>query len=169
MVYLTEKRHLSKEIAKDLYNLFGGRIKSLQNAASKLEAGVPFSSKSNPILLYSIKFAAFVFLLAIRKSNLQDIARRIEKLKCRTTTQEQTFLFNVLCSLLHRSEIPVDKLIEIEQDVTVRQKILDELRDETLLIRSVSTGSYTYHSQVIRVCMEEYYKDKCLNCNAGKI
>jgi hypothetical protein len=48
MTYLTEKRHLSKEIAKDLYNLFGGRIKSLQNAASKLEAGVPFSSKSNP-------------------------------------------------------------------------------------------------------------------------
>jgi hypothetical protein len=47
MTYLTEKRQLSKEIAKDLYNLFGGRIKSLQNAASKLEVGVPFSSKSN--------------------------------------------------------------------------------------------------------------------------
>jgi hypothetical protein len=45
MIYLTEKRSLSKETAKDLYSLFGGRIKSLQNAASKLEIGVSFASK----------------------------------------------------------------------------------------------------------------------------
>jgi len=47
MIYLTEKRHLSKEVAKDLHALFGGRIKSLQNAASKLQSGLTFSSKSN--------------------------------------------------------------------------------------------------------------------------
>ncbi|CAF0775772.1 unnamed protein product [Rotaria sordida] len=141
MTYLIEKRNLSQEMAKDLYNLFGGRIKSLQSAASKLESGVSFRT--------------------IRKSILQDIARRIEKIRCRVTIQEQTFLFNVLCILLYQPEITIDELIEIEKDVTVRQKILNELRDETILIRSVSTGSYIYHSQSIRVCVEEYYKDKC--------
>ncbi|CAF3399340.1 unnamed protein product [Rotaria sp. Silwood1] len=143
MTYLIEKRNLSQEIAKDLYNLFGGRIKSLQNAASKLESGVSFHT--------------------IRKSILQDIARRIEKIRCRKTLQEQTFLFNVLCVLSYQPEITIDELIEIEQDATVRQKMLDELRDETILIRSVSTGSYIYHSQSIKVCIEEYYKDKCLH------
>ena len=78
---------------------------------------------------------------------------------------EQKFLFNVLCGLLNRHELTVDELVEIENDVTIRQKILDELRNETLLMRSVSTGSFTYHSQVIRVCIEEYYKNRCLHCN----
>ncbi|CAF0805144.1 unnamed protein product [Adineta steineri] len=149
MTYLIEKRNLSKEMANNLYGLFGGRIKSLQNAASKLESGVPFTS--------------------IRKSILQDTARRIEKIRCRGTTQEQTFLFNVLCGLLYRPELTVDELIEMEEDVSIRQSVLDELRNETLLIRSVSTGSYIYHSQVIKVCVEEYYKNKCLSCNALKV
>jgi hypothetical protein len=111
---------------------------------------------------------SFLFL-DIRKSTLQDTARRIEKIRCRTTTQEQKFLSNVLCGLLYQPELTVDELVEIEEDVTIRQKILDELRNETILIRSVSTGSYVYHSQVIKVCVEEYYKDKCLPCNRRKI
>jgi hypothetical protein len=41
---LTEKRNLSKDMAGDVYALFGGRLKSLQNAATKIESGVPFSS-----------------------------------------------------------------------------------------------------------------------------
>jgi hypothetical protein len=45
MTYLIEKRNLSKEKANDLYSVFGGRVKSLQNAASKLESGVSFASK----------------------------------------------------------------------------------------------------------------------------
>ncbi len=49
----------------------------------------------------------------------------------------------------------------MEEDVTVRQKVLDELRNETILIRTIATGSYKYHSQAIKVCIEEYYKDKC--------
>jgi hypothetical protein len=108
-------------------------------------------------------------LLAIRKSSLQDIARRIEKIKCRANTKEQTFLFNILCGLLNQRELTVDRIIEIEEDVGIRQKILDELRNETILMRSVSTGSYIFHSQAIKVCVEEYYKEKCLYCNAGKI
>ena len=45
MTYLIEKRGLSKEMAQPIYDLFGGRIKSLQNAASKLDSGVSFESK----------------------------------------------------------------------------------------------------------------------------
>ena len=45
MTYLIERQGLSKNVAKDLYGLFGGRIKSLQNAASKTQSGVEFSSK----------------------------------------------------------------------------------------------------------------------------
>jgi flagellar biosynthesis chaperone FliJ len=167
MIYLTEKRNFPKEVAQNLHALFGGRIKSLQNAASKLESGVEFSSKSNRYF-FQIK-KTFGILLAIRKSTLQDTARRIEKIKCRANTQEQTFLFNVLYGLLHRSELTADELIKMEQDVTIRQKILDELRNETILMRSVSTGSYVYHSQVIRVCIKEFYKDKFLQFNMGKI
>ncbi|CAF4391179.1 unnamed protein product, partial [Rotaria sp. Silwood2] len=59
---------------------------------------------------------------AIRKSNLQNIARRIEKIRCRTTIQEQTFLFNVLYVLSYQPEITIDELIEIEKDATIRQK-----------------------------------------------
>jgi hypothetical protein len=43
MIYLTEKRNIPKDTAKDIYALFGGRLKSLQNAASKIEMNVPFS------------------------------------------------------------------------------------------------------------------------------
>lgn len=50
MTYLVEKRGLTKNVAKDLYDLFGGRIKSLQNAASKIESGSDFLSKSCRIL-----------------------------------------------------------------------------------------------------------------------
>jgi len=120
------------------------------------------------LIFFPIK-KTFFHSLGIRKSTLQDIARRIEKIKCRANTQEQIFLFNVLCGLLRRPEITVDELIRMEEDVTVRQKILDELRNETILMRSVSTGSYIYHSQVTKVCIEEFYKDKCLHCNEGKI
>jgi hypothetical protein len=164
-MYLTEKRNLSKEVANEIYALFGGRIKSLQSAASKLQAGVEFSSKSNR---YFFPMSFFNIFLAIRKSTLHDIARRIEKIRCRTNTQEQTFLFNVLCGLLNQTELTVDQLINMEEDVTVRQKILDELRNETILMRSVSTSEYTYNSQAIKVCFEEFYKNKCLYCNGGR-
>jgi hypothetical protein len=166
MIYLTERRSLSKDVAKDLYALFGGRIKSLQNAASKLECGIEFSSKSNRYFLPPEKR---LFRLDIRKSSLQDIFRLVEKIKCRSDNQEQIFLFNILCSLTHKSELSVDELIAMEEDATMRQNMLDQLRNETLLIRSVTGGSYIYHSQTIKVCIEEYYKDKCQYCNGGKI
>jgi hypothetical protein len=57
----------------------------------------------------------------------------------------------------------------MEQDATIRQKMLDQLGNETLVIRSVTSGSYISHSQVVKVCIEEYYKDKCQYCNEGKI
>ncbi len=44
MTYLTQKRNLSEDMAQDVYALFGGRLKSLQNAATKIESGVPFPS-----------------------------------------------------------------------------------------------------------------------------
>jgi hypothetical protein len=166
MIYLTEKRSLPKDVAKDLYALFGGRIKSLQNAASKVESGIKFSSKSYQ---YFLSPEDDFYLLDIRKSSLQDISRRVEKIKCRSNNQEQAFLFNVLCSLTHKPEISVDELIAMEDDALTRQQMLDQLRDETLLIRSVTSGSYIYHSQVIKVCVEEYYKDKCQYCNEEKI
>ena len=37
MIYLIEKRNLSKELANDVYALFGGRFKSLQKATTKLQ------------------------------------------------------------------------------------------------------------------------------------
>lgn len=46
MTYLIEKHSLPRDTAQDLYGLFGGRIKSLQNAASKLDSGVAFSRKA---------------------------------------------------------------------------------------------------------------------------
>ncbi len=53
----------------------------------------------------------------------------------------------------------------MEPDVNVRQKILDELRNETFLARNVANGSYVFHGQATRVCIEEFYKDKkCLHC-----
>jgi hypothetical protein len=166
MTYLVDRRGLPTETANNVYALFGGRIKSLQNAASKLEGGIPFDSKS---VFSTMKVDTEVyrdFLTDIRKSVLQDTARRIEKIKCRNSMAEQKFMFNVLCGLRNRHELTVDELVQIENDVTIRQKILDELRNETILIRSVSAGSYTCHSQVIRVCIEEHYKNTCLHCKA---
>lgn len=58
MRYLTEKQNLSKDRAEELYTLFGGRIKSLQNAASKLESGVDFASKS-----FSFRVESLIYLI----------------------------------------------------------------------------------------------------------
>lgn len=104
----------------------------------------------------------------MREATLQDIFRRIEKIKCRSDQREQTFLFKVLCALTKQNEITIDELISMEDDATIRQKMLDQLRDETLLIRSVTNGSYVHHSQSIQVCMKEYYKSQCESCNNSK-
>jgi len=55
MIYLTEKQNLPEDIAKDIYGLYGGRLKSLQNAASKIASGVPFSSMLKLYYLFSKK------------------------------------------------------------------------------------------------------------------
>lgn len=147
MNYLIERRNLSEHIARDVYNLFGGRLKSLQNAATKIESGISFS--------------------LIRTKTLDDIFRRIEKIRCRVSSEEETFIFNVLCGLLHRDELSVDELIHMEKDPTIRQKLLDELRNETILMRTVKNGSYTFHNRSIRICIEEFYKDKkCFHCKS---
>jgi len=44
MTYLTERRNLSKDMADRVYALVGGRLKSLQNVATKIESGVSFDS-----------------------------------------------------------------------------------------------------------------------------
>lgn len=59
MTYLTEKRNLPKDVAQELCDVFGGRIKSLQNAASKLESGVEFSSKLNQCFFFNQLFFFF--------------------------------------------------------------------------------------------------------------
>jgi uncharacterized protein YjgD (DUF1641 family) len=80
-------------------------------------------------------------------------------------SKEETFVFNILCGLLHRSELTVDELIHMEEDVEIRQKVLDELRNETILTRNVSNGAYIFHGKVIKVCVEEFYqKKKCFHC-----
>lgn len=61
MTYLIERQGLSTNVAKDLYALFGGRIKSLQNAASKTQSGVEFSSKFSPTDIRSIPYESFRF------------------------------------------------------------------------------------------------------------
>jgi hypothetical protein len=107
--------------------------------------------------------------LEIRTAVLNDIERRIEKIRCRVNTQEETFLFNILCGLLHRSELTVDELIHMEADVNIRQKILGELRSETILAQNVTNGSYLFHGQVTKVCVEESYKEKrCFHCKSIK-
>lgn len=74
-------------------------------------------------------------------------------------------MFNVLCGLLHRPELTVDELIHMEEDVTVRQKMLDDLRNETIITRTVSNGAYVFHGQSTKVCVEEFYrKKKCFHC-----
>ena len=53
----------------------------------------------------------------------------------------------------------------MEDDVDVRQKILEELRSETILARNVTNGSYIFHGQATKLCFEEYYKEKkCSYC-----
>ncbi|CAF0962928.1 unnamed protein product [Rotaria sordida] len=140
ITYLTEKRNLSQDMAKDIYALFGGRIKRLQNAASKIESGTSFST--------------------IRKATLNGIARRIEKIRCRVSNQEEAFIFNILCGLLNRFEVTVDDLIEMEKDVNIRQKILEELRNETILARNVTNGAYVFHEQATKMCVKEFYEEK---------
>ncbi|CAF1266341.1 unnamed protein product [Adineta steineri] len=149
MTYLTEKRHLSKDLAHDMSALYGGRLKSLQKAATKIDHGLSFSD--------------------IRTANLNDIRRRLEKIRCRATTQEEVFIFNVLCGLLHKSELTVDELIHMEEDVSIRQKVLEELCHETILTRTVSSGSYIFQGQSAKVCVEEFYKEKkCFRCKSIK-
>ncbi|CAF1606538.1 unnamed protein product [Adineta ricciae] len=149
MTYLTEKRSLSKDMAKQIYDLYGGRFKSLQNAATKIESGISFAE--------------------IRLATLNDIFRRIEKLRCRATSEEQTFIFNILCGLLHRSELTVDELVHMQGNAEIRHKVLEELRNETILTRAVSKGAYRFHGQSTRVCVEEFYKEKrCFHCKSIK-
>lgn len=101
----------------------------------------------------------------MREATLQDVFRRIEKIKCRSDQREQAILFKVLCTLTNQKEITIDELIGMEEDATIRQKMLDQLRDETLIIRSVTNGSYVHQSHSIGVCMNEYYKTQCKSCN----
>jgi len=78
-------------------------------------------------------------------------------------------MFNVLCGLLHRSQLIVDELIHMEADVNIRQKMLAELRNETILAQNVTDGAYLFHGQATKVCVEEFYKEKkCLHCKSIK-
>ena len=96
---------------------------------------------------------------------MNDTTRRIEKIRCRASSQEEAFIFNVLCGLLRQPELTVDELIHMEGDVNIRQKILDELRNETILARNLSKGSFIFHGQATKVCVEESYRDKkCSHC-----
>lgn len=109
----------------------------------------------------------FDFYLEIRTSTLNDIGRRIEKIRCRISTEEETFMLNILCGLLHKSELTVDELIHMEKDANIRQKILDELRHDTILARNISDGSTKFYSQSTKVCVEEFYKEKkCFHCKS---
>ncbi len=49
-------------MAKDVYALFGGRLKSLQNAATKIESGVPFSSKQKSLIWPENFYNLFYFI-----------------------------------------------------------------------------------------------------------
>jgi hypothetical protein len=63
----------------------------------------------------------------------------------------------------------VDELIHMEGDVSIRQKVLDELYNETILTRTVTNGSYIFHAQSTKVCVEKYYKEKrCFHCKSIK-
>ena len=100
---------------------------------------------------------------------LNDIFRRIEKLRCRATSEEQTFIFNILCGLLHRSELTVDELVHMQENAEIRHKVLEQLRNETIVTRAVSKGAYQFHGQATRVCVEEFYKEKrCFHCKSIK-
>ena len=67
LIYLTQRRNLSDDMAKNVYSVFGGRLKSLQNAATKIESGVPFSSECifhSPL----IWVCAFVGVVLLQRS-----------------------------------------------------------------------------------------------------
>lgn len=57
MAYLTERRSLSPDVAKEVYAVFGGRLKSLQNAATKIESGIEFASMLKFLLQESFQFS----------------------------------------------------------------------------------------------------------------
>ncbi len=66
---------------------------------------------------------------------------------------------------MHRSELTVDELIHMEGDVNIRQKVLGELRNETILAQNVTNGSYLFHGQATKVTVENSYKEKkCFHC-----
>ena len=117
--------------------------------------------------LQRIRACIFRLYLEIRSTSLSDIARRIEKIRCRVTSEEETFVMNILCGLLHKPELSVDELIHMEKDADIRQKMLDELRNETIVARNISNGSTKYYGQATKVCVEEYYKEKkCFHCKS---
>jgi hypothetical protein len=61
--------------------------------------------------------------------------------------------------------LTVDELIHMEEDVSIRHKILEELRRETILTQNVRSGAYIFHGQATKVCVEDFYKDKkCFHC-----
>lgn len=70
---------------------------------------------------------------------------------------------------MHRSELTVDELIHMESDVDRRQKVLGELRNETMLAQKVADGSYIFHGQATKTCVAEFYKEKkCFHCKSIK-
>jgi hypothetical protein len=57
----------------------------------------------------------------------------------------------------------------MESDVNIRQKVLRELRNETILAQNVASGAYIFHGQATKVCVEETYKEKkCFHCKSIK-
>jgi len=57
----------------------------------------------------------------------------------------------------------------MEKDVNIRQKVLGELRNETILAQKVADGSYIFHGKATEVCVAECYKEKkCFHCKSIK-
>jgi hypothetical protein len=57
----------------------------------------------------------------------------------------------------------------MESDVTIRQKVLEELRNETILAQNVANGAFTFHGRATKVCVEKSYKEKrCFHCKSMK-
>ncbi|CAF0788321.1 unnamed protein product [Didymodactylos carnosus] len=141
MEYLTKKREIKEEDAKILIELYNGRIKSLQNAASKIQRGVPAET--------------------IERTTLEDIRRKVEKIISRLSTKEQKLLFRILCHFLTHQEMSVNDLISLENDQTIRLGVINDLQNESLLSRTVRSGNYVLHSQAVRVCLQKYYEKNC--------
>ena len=55
----------------------------------------------------------------VRTSTLQDIRRRIEKIRCHANEKEESFIFNIVCGLLHRDELSVDELNQMFREPVV--------------------------------------------------